>query len=235
MYASDCEPVSGSTILDSAFHHQLLGGLASHNTSIRLRFYGPVFQNDTDPAIKIEHHFANSWQDVTENAVIEFGSATGGNPREIVIYGPDGSTSQIPFLWGDYRITGVVGELKCADALANPAPDADTSFEYLFTLGRDCNRNNRLDSEDLLEAVGEEPNKVYVYDFNNNGIIDSCDRPTGGWCLADIDLNGYVNGNDYDWFAVFFEESHFLADVNEDGYVNGNDYDLFAEHFDAGC
>jgi len=54
-------------------------------------------------------------------------------------------------------------------------------------------------------------------------------------CPGDFDHDGYVNGNDYDAFAEFFESGDPGADVNHDGYVNGNDYDLFAGHFEEGC
>ena len=54
-------------------------------------------------------------------------------------------------------------------------------------------------------------------------------------CPADINQDGYVNGNDYDLFASAFESADPDADFNQDGYVNGNDYDAFASHFEAGC
>jgi len=234
LYGVDCIPAQADSpapvILDSAFNQKLVGGYAQYNTSIKLRFYGPVSQNDTDPAIKVEQLLGSTWIDLTDRAVVTFGSATGGNPREVTIRGNDGSNSMIPFLSGTYRITRVAGELKCQGTTANPAPDV-AAFTYAFTLADDCNKNNRLDSVDLAEVV----NGSHVYDFNNNGIVDSCDRPTAGWCLADIDMNGFVNGDDYDWFSLFFEESHFLADVNEDGFVNGDDYDLFSEMFETAC
>lgn len=54
-------------------------------------------------------------------------------------------------------------------------------------------------------------------------------------CPGDFNLDGYVNGNDYDAFAGLFEVGDHGADFNHDGYVNGNDFDAFAEHFEAGC
>ncbi|MCC6970085.1 MAG: hypothetical protein IT434_07655 [Phycisphaerales bacterium] len=56
-----------------------------------------------------------------------------------------------------------------------------------------------------------------------------------GACLADFNQDGFVNGDDYDAFAEFFEAGDLGADINHDGFVNGDDYDLFAEHFEAGC
>ncbi|MFO0834309.1 MAG: GC-type dockerin domain-anchored protein [Phycisphaerales bacterium] len=56
-----------------------------------------------------------------------------------------------------------------------------------------------------------------------------------GACLADFNADGFVNGDDYDAFAEFFEAGDLGADINHDGFVNGDDYDLFAEAFEAGC
>ncbi|MFO0835996.1 MAG: GC-type dockerin domain-anchored protein [Phycisphaerales bacterium] len=54
-------------------------------------------------------------------------------------------------------------------------------------------------------------------------------------CAADLNLDGFVNGDDYDAFAGLFESGDLGADINLDGFVNGDDFDFFAEHFEAGC
>lgn len=54
-------------------------------------------------------------------------------------------------------------------------------------------------------------------------------------CLADIDANGFVNGDDYDLFASAFDAADPAADLDANGFVNGDDYDLFAGAFEAGC
>ncbi|MFO0835575.1 MAG: GC-type dockerin domain-anchored protein [Phycisphaerales bacterium] len=54
-------------------------------------------------------------------------------------------------------------------------------------------------------------------------------------CAADVNSDGFVNGDDYDAFAEGFDSGDFSADFNHDGFVNGDDYDAFAEHFEAGC
>ncbi|MFO0834225.1 MAG: GC-type dockerin domain-anchored protein [Phycisphaerales bacterium] len=54
-------------------------------------------------------------------------------------------------------------------------------------------------------------------------------------CGADFNLDGFVNGDDYDAFASLFESGDIGADVNRDGFVNGDDYDAFASAFEAGC
>jgi hypothetical protein len=54
-------------------------------------------------------------------------------------------------------------------------------------------------------------------------------------CDADFNRDAFVNGDDYDAFASFFENGESGADLNHDGFVNGDDYDDFAEHFENGC
>ena len=54
-------------------------------------------------------------------------------------------------------------------------------------------------------------------------------------CTADPNADGFVNGDDYDLFASFFDAADSRADFNRDGFVNGNDYDEFAAAFDSGC
>ncbi len=53
-------------------------------------------------------------------------------------------------------------------------------------------------------------------------------------CAADLNEDGFVNGDDYDYFAEQFDAGTG-PDFNADCFVNGDDYDLFAEAFEAGC
>ncbi|MBL8759928.1 MAG: hypothetical protein JNL50_01365 [Phycisphaerae bacterium] len=55
------------------------------------------------------------------------------------------------------------------------------------------------------------------------------------FCDADVNFDGFVNGDDYDAFAVAFDAAVAAADFNGDGFVNGDDYDAFAIAFDVGC
>ncbi|NUQ52187.1 MAG: endonuclease/exonuclease/phosphatase family protein [Phycisphaerales bacterium] len=52
---------------------------------------------------------------------------------------------------------------------------------------------------------------------------------------ADLTGDGFVNGDDYDLFASYFESGDLGADINGDTFVNGDDFDAFASHFEAGC
>lgn len=60
-------------------------------------------------------------------------------------------------------------------------------------------------------------------------------RPRFSNCLADWNQDGFVNGDDFDFFAGTFEAGSDAADFNRDCFVNGDDFDAFAEHFEAGC
>ncbi len=52
---------------------------------------------------------------------------------------------------------------------------------------------------------------------------------------AEMNDDGFINGDDYDAFASFFEAGDVAADLNQDGFVNGDDYDAFASAFELGC
>lgn len=55
------------------------------------------------------------------------------------------------------------------------------------------------------------------------------------FCKPDVNRDGYINGDDYDFFALAFEVGSSDADYNHDGYVNGDDYDFFGLDFEEGC
>ncbi len=54
-------------------------------------------------------------------------------------------------------------------------------------------------------------------------------------CPADLNADGFVNGDDYDAFASAFDAGDQAADFNNDGFVNGDDYDAFASAFENAC
>ncbi len=63
--------------------------------------------------------------------------------------------------------------------------------------------------------------------------VDNISIPGG--CAADLNNDGFVNGDDYDYFASMFEAADPGADINNDSFVNGDDYDAFASAFENGC
>jgi len=54
-------------------------------------------------------------------------------------------------------------------------------------------------------------------------------------CPADIDFNGFVNGDDFDKFIADFEAGAIAADFDNNGFVNGDDFDAFSGNFEKGC
>ncbi len=65
--------------------------------------------------------------------------------------------------------------------------------------------------------------------------LDDATHYVGLRCPADLNGDGFVNGDDYDLFASWFEAGDIRADFTNDGFVNGDDYDAFASAFENGC
>lgn len=55
------------------------------------------------------------------------------------------------------------------------------------------------------------------------------------FCAADVNNDGFVNGDDFDNLASAFENGEALGDFNGDGFINGDDFDEFASAFEEGC
>lgn len=55
------------------------------------------------------------------------------------------------------------------------------------------------------------------------------------YCAADVNNDGFVNGDDFDNLASAFENGEALGDFNGDGFINGDDFDQFASAFEEGC
>ncbi len=54
-------------------------------------------------------------------------------------------------------------------------------------------------------------------------------------CPADVNGDGFVTGDDFDFFAALFVLGDTSADFNSDGFVTGDDFDAFADSFVGGC
>jgi len=57
----------------------------------------------------------------------------------------------------------------------------------------------------------------------------------GVFCPSDWNQDGFVNGDDYDYFVDLFVAGDIAADYDDNGFVNGDDFDQFVEAFVAGC
>ncbi len=69
----------------------------------------------------------------------------------------------------------------------------------------------------------------------NATFVTASDVAASFRCAADVNNDGFINGDDYDLFASHFDAADPAGDFNHDGFVNGDDYDAFASAFDGGC
>ncbi len=77
------------------------------------------------------------------------------------------------------------------------------------------------------------PNALYtIQSTNSSGTIAIADANS---CLADIDLNGRPNANDYIAFLAYYSQGSSRADLNLDGRVNASDFQAMTNAFAAGC
>lgn len=89
--------------------------------------------------------------------------------------------------------------------------------------------------DDVSAGLGARLLVNFVHSFQGT-MIDYADLTVVyEACLADLDGNGFVNGDDYDLFASAFDAADPAADLDGNGFVNGDDYDLFASSFESGC
>ncbi len=54
-------------------------------------------------------------------------------------------------------------------------------------------------------------------------------------CAADINMDGFVTGDDFDLYVGAFYFGDALADFNNDTFVSGDDFDGFVVAFEQGC
>lgn len=86
------------------------------------------------------------------------------------------------------------------------------------------------------EAISNDGHVAFLARFTDGSEgVFRAHLPVAPTCDADVNFDGFVNGDDYDVFAAAFEAGTSDADVNFDGFVNGDDYDTFAAAFELGC
>lgn len=91
-----------------------------------------------------------------------------------------------------------------------------------------------LGSELTYTVVAKGTETRIGIDHNLNGCLDADERVICA-CPSDFNLDGFVNGDDFDAYAEAFELGYPTADYNGDGFVNADDYDAFVDAFFAGC
>ncbi len=194
--------------------------------SIKLRFYGPVRTDATagnaNQPIYFEELVSGIYQDRTSLVDITMRRAA-NEPwsREIEIKGKSGSAVMHGFYRVRPRLSGA-DRLYC-DELGLAQPPSVGDFEYFIELREDCNVNGEDDGAEIDDDWWMDVHPM-------DGRLDWCQG-----CGPDVDGNGFVNGNDYDLFSAWFEDSDPAADYNGDTFVNADDYDAFSYQFEMGC
>ncbi len=128
----------------------------------------------------------------------------------------------------------VSGDLKVNYA------DITKALELMGTTKADANLDGVVDLMDrcaINSNIGNVGGGWLLGDINCDGETSADDIAFAfdAYCPGDFNLDGFVNGDDYDAFASYFDIADRCADFNGDGFVNGDDYDAFASYFDAGC
>ncbi|MCC6970205.1 MAG: hypothetical protein IT434_08280 [Phycisphaerales bacterium] len=231
LHNNDCTPVNNASshgwLLVTEFKRPNPSGVDPK--SIKLRFYGPVrtdaaAEDEFQPVIIEQLPDGGNPIDLTESCdILVKRNSDPGWSREIEITGKEGRG----FLHGIYRITPRTtgtGRLYC-DQLFLETPPSVSSFTYWIDLLEDCDENGVGD----LEEIDSHP---WWVDFPENGRLDRCEW-TG--CSADVNHDGFVNGDDYDLFSDWFDTGNGNADYNYDSFVNAEDYDAFANDYESAC
>jgi hypothetical protein len=233
LYRIDCDPEFSvfppPAMLVTEFVPTLdLNGDPIAGKEIKLRFYGPVRTdagvNDAEQPLRFMMVLPG--EEIDQTHKVDITLKRGSDPdwsREVVIKGKEGADF-LPGLYRVYAREEGAARLYC-DQLDEPYVPSVHTTVYPITLLQDCNRNGVWDTTDIdLQPWWD--------DFPPDGTVDSCQYI--GNCHADIDHNGFVNGDDQDLFQVFLEAGDYRADFDDNSFVNGDDFDAFAIAFNAG-
>ncbi len=71
-------------------------------------------------------------------------------------------------------------------------------------------------------------------------VSNACGSATSGpaalmLCAADADCDGFVTGDDFSLFVLWFETGDPRGDFDGDGFITGDDFSLFVTAFELGC
>lgn len=158
---------------------------------------------------------------------------------DVNFYGVSGTSLSTPLVAGavaclvQARPTWTVAQMRqylidnSSRSVAGIGPDPMFVLGYgIMNAGRilttDCNGNGVSDFTD----IGGESS-----DRNDDNIPDECGR----MCLADYNIDGFLDFTDFDDFVADFEAGRTTADANNDGFLDFTDFDAFVSAFEVGC
>ncbi|QOI99967.1 MAG: hypothetical protein HRU70_05495 [Phycisphaeraceae bacterium] len=195
------------------------GGICTPD-GLRLRFYGPVYDNPLSPWKPVRVRYVGPTSEIPVSSMVVIVAGANGSDgqfsREIAIYGK----LNTPLPPGTYRIYRKPNELLCdlgdgsgVDAALFPESGVNGDF-ISFVVLEDC------DKDCLADSPGSP-----------------CDR--WGGCPADFNEDGFLDFFDVQSFVDCYEGTgcppDTSADFNDDLFVDFFDFESFSEAFDLGC
>ncbi len=158
---------------------------------------------------------------------------------DVNFFGVSGTSLSTPLVAGavaclvQARPTWTVAQMReylienASRSVAGLGPDPLFVLGYgIMNAGRilttDCNGNGVSDFTDIAGASS---------DRNGDNIPDECGRT----CLADYNLDGFIDFSDFDDFIADFESGSTTSDANNDGFLDFSDFDAFVTAFESGC
>jgi serine protease AprX len=158
---------------------------------------------------------------------------------DVNFYGVSGTSLSTPLVAGavaclvQARPTWTVAQMRQYLIENSSRSVAGVGSDPMFVLGygimnagriltTDCNGNGVSDFSDIGGPSS---------DRNHDNIPDECGRA----CLADYNLDGFLDFTDFDDFVSDFEVGRTTADANSDGFLDFTDFDSFVDAFALGC
>jgi len=121
---------------------------------------------------------------------------------------------------------------------AGPDDDPETlnDNDYRLAGGSPCIDTGADDaSSPYLVDLSGAPRQVDVPERGSSLVDCGAYELQVSGCPADFNLDGFVNGDDFDSFVEAFEQGKPAADADWSGFVNADDFDYFVMRFDQGC
>ncbi len=182
------------------------------------------------------------------------GSATAASSNNAADY----ALSSSPSVWINNARTSFTLQASCAAPAVTQSPDPgndrvgrDFTFTVTATGTTPLSYQWRKDGWDLTDdsrIIGSQTAALTIcpLELGDSGSYDvvvtnTCGQDTSDpatlavFCPSDFDMNGFVNGEDFDQFVFLFEQGDPGADFDENTFVNGDDFDQFVFYFEAGC
>lgn len=134
--------------------------------------------------------------------------------------------------------TDVTDPLGSPVSLDDQAPGVPASGSVLVPANSSVTRTVKV------RFVRDQPTGFYslglAMDTDDDGTPEThysslFNNTFGAYCPGDFDGDGFVTGEDFDFFTQLFEAGDIGADFDRDGFVAGEDFDAYVQAFESGC